>query len=57
MCPVCRYHNPVFTSFMTYHCVCNHSNTTCATSGAGTGNYSGAYELFPALVRFVLLDL
>jgi hypothetical protein len=45
----------VFSSFMTYHCVCNHSNTTCATSGAGTGNYSGAHELFPALVRFVLL--
>jgi hypothetical protein len=31
---VCRNHNLFFSSFMSYHQVCNKSNTTCATSGA-----------------------
>ena len=31
-------------SFMTYHWVCDKSNTTGATSGAGTGSF-GAPEL------------
>ena len=34
-------------SLMTYHWVCNYSNTTGATSGAGTDNTSGAPEFTP----------
>jgi hypothetical protein len=44
-------------SFMTYHQVCNKSNTTGDTCGAGTANPSGAPELTPVLVAFMLLDL
>jgi hypothetical protein len=33
---VCRNHNPVLSSFMTYHRVCKKNNTTGATCGAGT---------------------
>jgi hypothetical protein len=29
-------HNPVLSSFMSYHRVCNKSNTTCGTCGKGT---------------------
>jgi hypothetical protein len=36
ICSVCRYHYPVLSSFMTYHRVCNKSNTTGVNSGAGT---------------------
>jgi len=36
MCSVCRNHNPVRSSFMTYHRVCNKRITTGATCGAGT---------------------
>jgi len=32
---------------MTYYRVCNYSNTTGATSGAGTANPSGALEFTP----------
>ena len=34
-------HNPVISSFMTYHPVCNKSNTTGVTSEARTINSSG----------------
>ena len=37
---VCRNHNPVISSFMTYHLICNKSNTTGATSGTGTAYHS-----------------
>jgi len=37
-------HNPVLSSFMTYHRVCDKSNTTGATCGAGTAFLSGAHE-------------
>jgi hypothetical protein len=25
MCSICRNHNPVLSSLMTYHCICNNS--------------------------------
>ena len=42
-------HFPVPFSFMTYHRICNWSNPTGATSGAGTAYPSGAHELTPSL--------
>jgi len=42
-----RNHNPIISSFMTYHRVCNKSNTMGATCGAGTPDPSGAFELAP----------
>ena len=35
---------PVLSSLMTYHEICNWSNKTGATSGAGTAYLSGAPE-------------
>ena len=35
ICSVCRNHNPVLSSFMTYHRVCNKRNMTGATCGVG----------------------
>ena len=37
----------VVSPFMTYHRVCNYSNTTCVTNGAGTANTSGEPEFTP----------
>jgi len=45
ICSVCRNHNTVLTLFMSYHRLCNKSNTTGATSGAGT-NYTSAASVF-----------
>ena len=42
---------------MTCRTVCNQSNATGATSGAGTVNPSVAPEFTPVLVGFVLFDL
>ena len=43
---VCHYHNPVLSSFMTYHRICNKRNTTGVTRGAGIAYYHcGGYEL------------
>ena len=42
ICSVCCNHNSVLSSFMTYHWVCNKSNTTSVTCGAGTVYLSGA---------------
>ena len=36
ICSTCRKHFSVLSSFMIYHRVCNKSNTTGATIGAGT---------------------
>jgi hypothetical protein len=47
ICSTCRKHFPVLSSFTTYYRVCNHINTTGATSGAGTANPSGAHEFTP----------
>jgi hypothetical protein len=52
ICSVCLNHNQVISSFMTYHRVCNKSNTMGATCGAGTEHPSGAPEF---LVGFMLL--
>ena len=41
----CRNHNPLLSSFMTYHRVCNKSNTTGETCGAGTDYPSVAPEI------------
>ena len=47
ICSICCNHNPVLSSFMTYHWVCNKSNTTCATCGAGTLYPSRAQRFTP----------
>jgi hypothetical protein len=39
---------PGLFSFMPYHRVCTLSNTTGATSGAGTVYSSGSYEFTPS---------
>ena len=36
MCYICRNHNVILSSFVTYHRDCNKSNTTGFTCGAGT---------------------
>jgi hypothetical protein len=43
ICSVCRNHNPFLSSFMTYHRVCNKSNTTAATSLAGTPEFTPSF--------------
>ena len=48
-------HNTVLSSFLTYDWVCNKSNTTDATGGAGTIYTSDVRPRF--LVRFVVLDV
>jgi hypothetical protein len=50
-CSICRNQNPVLSPFMTYHRVCNKSNTTDATSGAETAYTSGAPEFIPGFLR------
>ena len=50
-----HFHFPVLFSFITYHRICNQSNTTGATSGAGTDYLSGVHPRI--LVGFLLLDL
>jgi len=46
---VCRNHNPVISSyvFLTYHRVCNKSNTMGAICEAGTPYHSGGHEFTP----------
>ena len=44
----CLKHFPDLSSFMTYHWICNQSNTAGATSGAGTAYPSGAPEFTPS---------
>ena len=48
-------YNLVLSSFMTYHRVCNKSNTTGGTCVAGTAYPSGTPELTTVFVGFVLL--
>ena len=54
---ICRNHNPVLSLFMTYHRVYNMSNTTCATSGAGTVYPSRAPEFTTYLLGVMLFNL
>jgi hypothetical protein len=49
-CSTCRKHFPVLSSFMTYIRICNQTNTTGATSGAGTAYPSGASEFTPGFL-------
>jgi hypothetical protein len=42
ICAVCRNHNSVLSPFLTYHRVCNKSNTTSAACGTGSVSPSGA---------------
>ena len=42
---VCHIHNPVLSVFMAYRQVCNKSNMTGPTGGAGTVNPSGHTSL------------
>ena len=55
------FHNQVLSPFMTYHWVCNISNTTGATFRAGTAYPPGAHEfahvVLLVLMGFVLLML
>ena len=44
ICSVFRNHNPVISSFTTYHRACNKSNMTGATCGVGTMYPSGPPE-------------
>ena len=49
ICSAFRNQNLVLSSLITYHCICNMSNTTGATCGAGTSYPSGAHEFPPVL--------
>ena len=46
ICSVCRNHNPVLSSFMTYQQVCYKSKTTRATCDAGTTHSSRTSQVF-----------
>ena len=48
ICPTCREHFPILSSFMTYHRICNYINTMGAASGAGTAYPSGAPVFTPS---------
>ena len=54
---VCRYQNPVLSSFKIYHRMCNKSNTTDPTSEAGTAYHFGAPGLTRVFYGFVLFGL
>jgi hypothetical protein len=47
--------NPVFSSLMTYHRVCNKGNTTGTTSVAGIVYPSGAHEFILVFIGVLLL--
>ena len=47
ICSVGRYHNPVLSSFLTYHRTCNKDNTMGDTRGTGTAYARGAHEFTP----------
>jgi len=44
---VCRNHNPVIYSFITFQRICEKSNTMGATCGARSAHPSGAPEFTP----------
>jgi hypothetical protein len=54
ICSVCRNHNPVLSSFMTFHRICNQRNTTDATYGSGTA-YLFRWYLSSSLVFSAIL--
>jgi len=55
ICSFCRNHKSVLSSFMTYHRICNNSNTTDATNRAETANPSGAAEFTMCFLCWFLL--
>ena len=61
ICPTCCKHFAVcvLPSFMSYHLVCNQSNTTGATSGAGTGSFMWGlcYSIFTFLCSVLQIDV
>jgi hypothetical protein len=57
ICSTCRNYNAVLFLFMTYQQVCNKSNTTSVTSGAGTTSPFGAHNSPEILAAFALLNL
>jgi hypothetical protein len=57
ICSVCRNHDPVLSSFMTYHWLWYKSNTTGATRGTETAYPFGTPEFIPVSVGFVLINL
>jgi hypothetical protein len=58
ICSVCRNHIRVLFLFMTYHPVCNRSNTEGTNSGTETTHSSGAPEFTPIfIVGSLLLDI
>jgi hypothetical protein len=46
-CFVCRNHNPILSSCMAYHQVCNKSNARGVNCGAGTAYSSEAPQFIP----------
>ena len=50
-------HNPILSSFLTYHWECNKSNTAGAASGAGTIYPSRAFDLTPSFQRGLLCSI
>ena len=44
ICSTWCKHNPVVSSFMTYHQVCNQSDTMGSTNGTGAAYLSGTHE-------------
>jgi len=57
MCSVCRNHNPVLSSFMTYHWVCNKRYTTVPHVGQKLLTLPEHLSPPRVLVGFVFLDL
>ena len=51
ICSVSRNHNPVVSSFVTYHRVCNEDNTTGDTSGTGTAQLPEDLSSTPVISR------
>jgi hypothetical protein len=58
ICSTCRKHFPVFSSFMTYHWVCNYRNTTSTLSehmSPHTG-FSGVRVVVRCLVFYIVFS-
>ena len=57
ICSICRNYDSVLSLIMTYHRVCNTTNTTGVKCGRETANPSGILEFTPCSVGIVLPDL
>jgi hypothetical protein len=56
VCSVCRTHNHVSSSLVTYHMVCDKSNMTGATSGTGTVYLLNYQSTTPVFTVYLLND-